>query len=259
MNTKFKRRYTVGSGDMDINYRLTKIAAAKYFQETFAMYCAKNNVAAFDLFEKNIVWVISDLRLEFLDVTPFWSEEFEVEMWVSEKTKIRTITDFRIIYKNKEIAKGDSCWYLLDMQSRRPIKSFDILSAFEVYNEKVFGQNETPLYKIDGEKISAKEHQVTVRDLDFNKHVNNLSYIGLALETVPAELLQKYSAKSYCVKFVKEAYLSDTLVCELYKNENSYTARIFNKNDNADVCFLFAKYKEKTDYCRNPREAGVSF
>lgn len=259
MTEKFKRKYTVGSGDMDINYKMTKIAAAKYFQESFAMYSSKRKLAAFDLCEKNIVWVISDMRLDFTGNMPYWSEEFEVEIWISEKTKIRTYADFRIFYKDKEIAKGDSCWYLLDMKTRRPVKSIDILQAFGVCNEKVFAEQEIPLYKIEGNKISEKEHQVTVRDLDFNKHVNNLSYMWLALETIPAEILEKYSAKSYSVKFVREAYLSDIIVSEVYQNGDNYTVRIFNKNDNSDVCFIFAEFMPKTDFGGNPREAGVIF
>ena len=259
MDALFRKKYTVGSGDMDMNYRLTKIAAVKFFQETFAMYCTKYNLAAFDVCDQNIVWVISDLHVEYTSSMPYWTEEFEVEIWISEKTALRTYADFRIYYKGKEIAKGDSCWYLLDKNTRRPIKSQDILSIFPVCEEKVFEQKNKKMYKIEGEKISEKTHTVTVRDLDFNFHVNNLSYIWLALETVPPEILEKYEANSYCVKFVKEAYLEDNLVCELYKQDNNYTARIYNKEDSADVCFVFSKYGDKTDFGRNPREAGVIF
>ncbi|MBQ2644738.1 hypothetical protein IJG14_04095 [bacterium] len=259
MNLKFRKKFNVGSGDMDINYRLTKIAMAKFFQETFAMYCAKNNVAAFDLCKQNIVWVIADLHIEFSEYMPYWSEEFDVEIWISEKTVLRTYVDFKLYYKNNLIAKGDSCWYLLDMQSRRPIKSIDILKDFQICKEKVFPNFEKQLYRIEGEKIAEKEHIVTVRDLDFNYHVNNLSYLWLALETVPTEILKLYSADSYCVKFVKEAYLSDLLVCELYEKDKSFTARIYNKKDMSDVCFVFSKYSDKKLFGRNPREAGVIF
>ncbi len=257
--TKFRRKYTVGFDDMDVNYRFTKIAATKYFQETFAMYCAKNKVAAFDLCSQNIVWVISDLHIAFSDYMPYWSEEFEVEIWISEKSAMRTYADFRIYYKNKEIAKGDSCWYLLDMTTRRPVKSADILSIFGVCDEKVFDKHEKQIYKIEGEKVAEKEHQVTVRDLDFNHHVNNLSYIGLALETAPAELLQKYSVDLYNVKFVQEAYLDEVLVCEIFRLENNITAKISKKSDNSDVCFIKTSFSEKKEFGRNPREAGIVF
>lgn len=259
MNTKYTRVYTVGCGDMDVNYRLTKIAAAKFFQETFAMNCARHNLAAFDVCKQNLVWVISDLHIEFSATMPYWSEEFSVEIWISEKTKMRTYCDFQIYYKNNVIAKGDSCWYLLDMDTRRPVKSDEVLCEFNADDEKVFGCHKKYIYKFEGTRISEKEHEVTVRDLDFNYHVNNLSYIGLTLETVPPVYLEKYCITSYNVKFVHEAYLSDILCCEIYEKDNEILSRIYKKNDNTDVCLISSTYCNKTDFSRNPREAGVTF
>ena len=257
--SKFVKKYFVGSGDMDINYHLTKIAAAKYFQETFALYCAKNNLAAFDVCDNGLIWVISDLHIEFLESMPYWSEEFFVEMWISEKTISKTFADFRIFHRGKEIAKGDSCWYLLDMNTKRPVKTKEILKPFEVCDEKVFGEREKVIYKTDGEKIAEHEHAVTVRDLDFNHHVNNLSYIGMAMETVPSEYFDKYSVSGYKTKFLKEAFLDDILKCEIFHFGEDFICRIYDKKDNADVCFVIAKYGEKQDKGRNPREYGVIF
>lgn len=259
MNDTFRRTYFVNWGDIDTNYRLTKIAATKYFQETFALYCAKNNLAAFDIDSQNLIWVVSDIHIDFTANIPFWSENFDVEMWISEKTKMRTYCDFRL-YKNEEIfAQGESCWYILDKTSRRPVKTEDILKILEANNQKVFGEFEKQIYSFVGNKVSQKEHIVTVRDLDFNYHVNNLSYVGLALETIPSENLEKYKVDSYSVKFLKEAYLDDILTCEIYKTADKYSAKIFNKKDNSDVCYLSAKYSKKTDFTRNPRSAGIRF
>ncbi len=259
MVAKYIKTYTVGCGDMDINYRLNKISVAKFFQETFARNCAKYKLAAFDVCEQNLTWVISDLRIDILNNMPFWSEDFQVEMWISEVTKLRTYADFKIYYKNELIAKGDSCWFLIDISTRRPVKSIDIVSCFQTEDEKVFEEHSKQMYQADGEKISEKLHQVTVRDLDFNYHVNNLSYIGLALETVPHEYLDKFVVTSYKVKFVKEAYLDDVLVCEFYSQNGEFLSRIYNQKDNTDVCFVLSKYEDKPILGRNPREAGVTF
>ena len=35
--------------------------------------------------------------------------------------------------------------------------------------------------------------------------------------------------------------------------------RIDNKKDNADICLIKAQYGSKTEYGRNPREAGIKF
>lgn len=259
MSEKFCRKYSLMFGDMDINYHMTKMAVARYFQETFARYCAKHNLAAFDVLKDGIIWVVSDLRVEILDRLPLWSEEFTVEVWISEITKMRTYIDFRINCQGVVVAHGDSCFYLLDENSRRPIKSSEIVSAFGVTDEKVFGEHEKQSYEISGEKIAERVHEVTVRDLDFNYHVNNLSYIGISFETAPTEFLNNNEVTSYSIKFLQETHLGDRLGCELYQDENKIISRIYNIENNSDVCLAWAKYKERTDFCRNPREAGIKF
>lgn len=246
-------------GDMDINYHMTKMAAAKYFQETFARFCAKYHLAAFDVLKDGIIWVVSDLRVEILNRLPMWSEEFTVEVWISETTKMRTYIEFEIKCHDLAVAKGESCFYMLDEKNRRPIKSIDLVKAFGLIDEKVFGEHTKQNYEISGEKISEKIHEVTVRDLDFNYHVNNLSYIGISFETAPAEFLEHNEVTSYSIKFLQETHLGDKLGCELYQDGDKIISRIFNTVDNSDVFLAWAKYRERTDFCRNPREAGVDF
>lgn len=259
MTDKFVKKYSLMFGDMDINYHMTKIAAAKYFQETFARYCAKHNLAAFDVLKDGIIWVVSDLKVEILDRLPMWSEEFTVRVWISETTKMRTYIEFEIVCHEKICAKGESCFYMLDEKTRRPIKSIDLVKPFGLIDEKVFGEHIKQNYEILGEKFSEKIHEVTVRDLDFNYHVNNLSYIGIAFETAPADFLEKNEVTTYSIKFLQETHLGDKLGCELYRYGNKIISKIYNTEDDKDVCLAWAKYRERVDFCRNPREAGVNF
>ncbi len=259
MNEKFLRKYSLMFGDMDVNYHMTKMAVAKYFQETFARFCAKHNLAAFDVLKDGIIWVVSDLHVEITDRLPMWSEELSVSVWISEVTKMRTYIDFEIKCHEKTVAIGESCFYLLDEKTRRPIKSSDIVSVFGVTEEKVFGEHLKQTYEIQGEKIAEKIHEVTVRDLDFNFHVNNLSYIGISFETAPTDFLEHNEVSSYSIKFLKETHLGDKLGCELYCDKDKIISRIYDVENKADVCLAWAKYKPRTDFCRNPREAGVIF
>ncbi|MDO5304350.1 MAG: thioesterase [bacterium] len=259
MTEKFSKKYSLMFGDMDINYHMTKMAVAKYFQETFARFCAKHNLAAFDVLKDGIIWVVSDLRAEILNRLPMWSEEFTVRVWISETTKMRTYIEFEIVCHEKIVAKGESCFYMLDEKTRRPIKSMDLVKPFGLIDEKVFGEHTKQNYEISGEKISEKIHEVTVRDLDFNYHVNNLSYIGISFETAPSDFLEKNEITSYSIQFLQETRLGDKLGCELYLDGNKIISRIYNMEDEKDVCLAWAKYRERNDFCRNPREAGVDF
>lgn len=259
MSEKFSKTYSIMFGDMDINYHMTKTAVAKYFQETFARYCAKHNLAAFDVIKDGIIWVVSDLHVEITGRLPMWSEEFSVYVWISEVKQMRTYVDFEIKCQGKTVAKGEGCFYLLDEKSRRPVKSCDIVSVFDVVNEKVFGEHSKQNYEIQGEKIAEKIYEITMQDLDFNLHVNNISYIGILLKTAPVDFMEKNEVTSYSIKFLRETHLADKLGCELYGADGKVIGRIYNEETKTDVCLAWAKYTERIDVCRNPREACIIF
>ena len=52
----YEKEYTIRSVEMDSEYLLKKIDAVRFFQETYALYCKDNKLAAFDLVDKNIYW-----------------------------------------------------------------------------------------------------------------------------------------------------------------------------------------------------------
>ena len=57
---KYTHSYTVILDDMDVRkHRLRPISAVMYLQDTFARYCATKRMAAYDLLQKDQIWVIS--------------------------------------------------------------------------------------------------------------------------------------------------------------------------------------------------------
>ena len=86
---KYCQKYIITNDCMDINYRLTPISAIMYFQDCFARYMTLNNLAAFDIVDDNLYWIVSEFNIEFCSELPFWSEEIEVSAWVSEITKLK--------------------------------------------------------------------------------------------------------------------------------------------------------------------------
>lgn len=236
MTNKYTQVYNVRSLEMDSEYLLKKIEVSRYFQETFALYCKDKKLAAFDIVDKNLLWVISELHIEFTGEMPFWSEEVSVTVWISEITKLRIYADFELKYKGNVIAKGDSLWFILNSQTRRPVNPVDLLKPFEVCEELVFGEHSKFDLVEDGALLFEKNYTVNVFDLDFNHHMNNLKYVLIAVHTLPNEYLTSYSVKSYKIKFLKECFLDDEINCEFYENKNhSYFVQT-RKSDNVPVC-----------------------
>ena len=105
---KYSHSYSVILDNMDMTeYRLRPISAIMYLQDAFARFTATKNMAAYDMFPKNIYWVVGEFNIDFSDKLPFWSEEITVEIWVSELSKLKIYTDFNISSNGNLFAKRD--------------------------------------------------------------------------------------------------------------------------------------------------------
>jgi len=243
---KYKKSYNVILDNMDLfEYRLRPIAAIMYFQDAFARYTATKNMAAYDLFSKNQYWVVAEINMDFTEPLPFWSEEITVELWFSEISKLKIYIDFNICYKNKVIAKGNSLWFLISRENQRPVKANEVAEKFEIFNELALGEHQRFVLPQATEVYAKIEHTNNLSDIDFNKHVNNKSYINLAEMTAPDDFRKNHRLKNLHIKFNKETFLGDILTCTTNKTEkpNQFTHII--EKDGVSVCDILTIWEEK--------------
>ena len=245
---KYTKTYNVILDNMDLTeYRLRPIYAIMYIQDTFARFCATKKMAAYDLFSENLYWVVGEFNIDFVDIMPFWSEEIKVEIWISELSKLKIYTDYNIYYKDKVFAKGNACWFLIDSVSKRPVRTDDVKSKFEICNELVIGEHKKFVLPEVREKSGAIEHKMNLSDLDFNNHVNNKSYINIAEMTAPVEYKKSHSLKQLNIRFNKETFLNDILTCSLYTTDspNIFVHKL--EKDGVSVCEISTKWTDKTN------------
>lgn len=242
---KYAKKYNVILDNMDlIEYRLRPISAIMYLQDAFARYTATKRMAAYDLFAKNLYWVVAEINMDFIDDLPFWSEEIKVELWFSEVSKLKIYIDFNIYCKDKVIAKGNSLWFLISRESQRPVKADEVAEKFEVVNEFVLGDHKKIILPKATEVCARIEHTNNLSDTDFNKHVNNKSYINLAEMTVPDNFRETRRLKNLHIRFNKETFLGDTLICMANRTEkpNQYIHKI--EKDGISVCDIATTWLE---------------
>ena len=245
---KYSHTYNVILDNMDLfHYRLRPISAIMYLQDTFARYTATKKMAAYDLFATNQYWIITEINMEFTDVLPYWSEEIKAEIWISELSKLKVYTDFNIYYNDKVFAKGNILWFIIDKNSKRPAKTDVVAERFEVCNELVLGQHTKFVLPETKEKFNEIKHKINLSDMDFNKHVNNKSYINIAENTIPDEFKKNNIIKQLKVKFNKETFLGDILNCTTYKTdtEKLYVHKI--EKDGVSVCDISTLWEEKAN------------
>ena len=249
--TKFSFEYTVRGSDIDVNYKIRPDAICGYFQESFARYCTQKNVAAFDVIKQDVLWVIADMRVQFSPLMAFWGEKVRAEVWCSEIKQLRLYVDFRIYAGERVIAQGDSCFFIIDKTTRKPRKSIDIAKDFSVDEDKVFGEHKRVIFERLDNPIFEKTHIVGISDLDFNYHVNNLSYVNVAFSCLKPEYLKLNYLRYYEVAFVKESFLNDEWNCELYQEEDYFCHKFVRKSDGELICAIKTFWEEKIQDTRD--------
>ena len=233
----YDKEYTIRSVEMDSEYRLKKIEAVRFFQETFALCCKDHKVAAFDIIGQNLIWVLAQMKIEYTDEMPKWSEDITVKFWFSEIGKLKIFAEFLILRQNKVVAKGDSLWFLLNSETKRPVCPMPTLESMNVNEETVFGAHTKFINPENGELINKANYKVGIFDIDFNHHLNSLRYIYFAIRTLGEDFLRTRTVKSFAVQFKKECFLDDEIESSAYrKDEQNMYFILRRKSDNMVVC-----------------------
>ena len=243
---KYLQEYIITNDCMDINYRLKPISVIMFFQDCFARFLTTKNLAAFHVIKQNLYWVVSEFNIEFLGDLPFWSEEISVEIWISELSKLKIYADFKLSYKGEIFAKGNSCWYILDTDTKRPVSTDRIKDKIGVVSEFALGEHKKTGIENCFEKLNEISHTINISDIDFNNHVNNKSYINLAEASFDEDYRCTHSIKNMHVKFVKESFLKDNLTCSLYKTGSpDYFVNKITK-DGSDILYMTTQWNKIT-------------
>ena len=107
-------------------------------------------------------------------------EEIKVEVWISEISKLKIFTDFKLYHKENIFAKGNGCWFILNQDTKRPVSTDTVKEYIPLCNEFALGEHKKFTVTESKEKLNEITYKTNLSDIDFNSHVNNKSYINIA-------------------------------------------------------------------------------
>ena len=176
--------------DLGTDRRLSHKGLLRILQEAASV--ASDDVG-FGLKDDNEVhWILSSWRLRMKE-RPAWRAPLRVETWPRTMDGFLSDRDFLVWDGDREIARGTSRWVLVNMATGRITRINDAvrnaygaqLDGLELFAgvQDVPGGGKTP-------EDAPVAFQTTVgrRDIDTNRHVNNLHYLDYALEALPQEV-----------------------------------------------------------------------
>ena len=250
---QYTHRYSLTAADMDTRYRMTPNAVLLYYQDCWARYMACLRLAAFDIVKRNLMWVITEFNAWFEPHTALWSDDIDVTVWNSEVSALRLYAEFRICKNDgTEVAHGYGCWSLLDTQEHRLAPTTPLLPQLPVLPQMTSETHRKRRFSPDGTLLQQIEHRVNPINLDFNGHVNNRTYLSIAMQSADEAFMDEHAIRCLAIHWQKETFLGDTLECRLMLMPNDAADGVYrylhtiNRADGETAAQVYSEWVPRT-------------
>ncbi|XP_071696344.1 palmitoyl-acyl carrier protein thioesterase, chloroplastic-like [Rutidosis leptorrhynchoides] len=178
--------------------------------------------ATHGMMENDLIWVVSRMQVQ-VDQYPIWGEILEIDTWVgaSGKNGMRRDWEIRSHTSGVVFARATSTWVMMNQKTRKLSKMPDVvrgeISPWFIEKQAIKEESPEKIDKLDDNaKYVNSGLQPKRSDLDMNKHVNNVKYLGWMLEVIPDECLENYHLSNIILEYRRECRSSDVVesLCE---------------------------------------------
>lgn len=228
------KEYEVHFYEVDYKKNALLTSIVNFFGDIAIAQSAEIGMGLEYLAENRLGWVIYKWDIT-MKRYPSMGERVTVRTWPFSFRKFYAYRQYDILDESGQvIGNADSIWFLINTEKRKPQTiSSEIRAAYRVSEDNKesvdFGKLNTP-------EIIHEEKSFDVRyiDIDTNRHVNNVKYIDWCIETVPIDIVLKYTLSN-----IKVIYEKETTYGELIK-----TCTEIIHEDNKVVCLHKIEDKE---------------
>lgn len=212
---------------------------ANTMQEAAGVHAAKLGLSMQSLIDNNQTWILNRFSVQ-MQRYPSAGEEIRIETWPSGSDRLFAYRDFELFdADNNMILSARTTWLILDLNRRRPVPSPPEVIELGTLNKRFA---DISLYERLPRIDSTPEHTVKfpVRrsDLDINRHVNNVKYLEMLLETLgddQSDLRPDY----FDIQFKAESVYSDVLIAERHQPTDQSASnflRVLRESDGKELC-----------------------
>lgn len=171
----------------------------------------------------NAKWVITRVRFEIENCLCI-GDNYTVSTWPLEAKVLRFGRAFVIKKGDIKIASAYTEWCLLDIDTNEVIRAKNLTMPIDEYltDKAVTGSFSQKKEEMDENDVVYSKI-MRASDIDINRHVNNVSYIKLALDCFDTDELLSLDIKSFEMYYISQCYEKDTIT--LYRKGNCIEAR----------------------------------
>jgi acyl-ACP thioesterase len=198
---------SVRFGAIDKSDTMTLDAALDFFQEAAISHAENLGVGREAMARTNQEWILSRMSPQ-IDRRPRYGETITVRTWPRGGEKLFALRDYDIRdAQDIPVIRARSCWIIIDMGKRRPLRPQSIMDSLPLKEgQDALLPDSTLAVSLD-ECPSLKktaERQALYTDMDYNGHVNHVSYIRWIEDAVDPALLEKAAQMRLDINYINE-------------------------------------------------------
>ncbi|GAB2215991.1 hypothetical protein Droror1_Dr00023757 [Drosera rotundifolia] len=220
----FRQNFFIRSYEIGVDRTASIETLMNHLQET-ALNHAKSTGLVGDGFgstsemcKRNLIWVVARMQV-IVDSYPTWGDVVQVDTWVcpSGKNGMRRDWLFRDCTTGETLMRASSIWVMMNKETRKLSKMPDEvrteIRCHLLDKPPVIDEDGRKLPKLDDNTAEYIRKGLTPRwsDLDVNKHVNNVKYIGWILESAPSSILETHELYGMTLEYRRECGRDDVL------------------------------------------------
>lgn len=232
----------VAYSDIGPDLRLTLPGAMRMMQEAAILHSDCSGYSVMDIQRTRVIWMLVQWRVRLVNAAR-WNTPLEVRTWPCTMEKITSDRCFQICDEaGNTVALGESTWLLVNADTGRAMRiPPEVAAAYDLIPDRVFPAPLGRLSQQVGQQTGS--FRVLRRDLDTNRHVNNLIYLDYAREVLPPELADR-SFPEVAVHYHRQLLLGDEVHCWYEKTDMGHTVQICGPDPRHVHCTVVFREEE---------------
>jgi medium-chain acyl-[acyl-carrier-protein] hydrolase len=229
--------FTIRPDEADRNGLCTIRTLCNLFQHSAFLNAQALDFGVDTLGRDNKTWMLTRLLIT-VDKPARYGDTITVSTWPTGLDKLFALRDFKATAKDgATVALGTSSWCVVDLSARRIVRPEGRLSVYSS-NPRALERTLGKIEPIRRATPYIKNLDVRFRDIDVNRHVNNVSFIEWMCEAVPYDILSESFCSELEINFLKEAFYGDTILsfaAPLKDNDRAFHHALRRKEEEEDA------------------------
>ncbi len=226
MESKYQENYRIPCFMFDRGEQLRPAAFMDIAQD-LAFYGADQlNFEDRSVKKEGVVWILARMTVEF-DKYPQRYDSVQLETWHRGLDGLFFIREYQMIGADgKTAVRGTSSWILMDMETRRVVRSERMKSIVSIdaqNTERAIAESSPKITLPAGVVMEpCGEHKVAYSDVDYNGHANNAKYTVWAMDCLDQDMVYSRQMRNITINFNHEAHPGSTVSLFRYNEGDTY-------------------------------------